>query len=73
MIGDTNVYDAQRQLGSSEPETVIRNKFKHSRYYASSGYLQVLKRSEYKMQRKPVEAIFFRWLRAANSIVSDGI
>ena len=32
--------------GNSELETVIRNKFKHSRYYASSGYLQVLKRSE---------------------------
>ena len=30
--------------GNSEFETVIRNKFKHTRYYASSGYLQVLKR-----------------------------
>ena len=34
------------KAGNSELETVIRNKFKHSRYYASSGYLQVLKRSE---------------------------
>ena len=33
------------KAGYSEFETVIRNKFKHSRYYASSGYLQVLKRS----------------------------
>ena len=27
-----------------ELEAVIKNKFKNSRYYASSGYLQVLKR-----------------------------
>ena len=31
------------KAGNSELETVIRNKFKHSRYYANSGYLQVLK------------------------------
>ena len=37
MFGDTIIYD------DSELETVIRNKFKHSRYlYAGSGYLQVL-------------------------------
>ena len=34
------------KAGNSELETVVRNKFKHSRYYASSGYLQVLERSE---------------------------
>ena len=34
------------KAGNSELETVIRNKSKHSRYCASSGYLQVLKRSE---------------------------
>ena len=46
MFEDTIVYDAQRQVGNSELETVIRNKFKHSRYnyYASSDYLQVLKK-----------------------------
>ena len=31
------------KAGNSEHETVIRNKFKHSIYYASSDYLQVLK------------------------------
>ena len=30
--------------GNSEVETLIRNNFKHTRYYASSGYLQVLQR-----------------------------
>ena len=30
--------------GTSEFETVSRNKFKHTRYYANSGYMQVLKR-----------------------------
>ena len=34
------------KAGNSELETVIRNKFKCSRFYASSGYLQVSKRSE---------------------------
>ena len=33
------------KAGSSEVETVISNIFKHSRYFANSGYLQVLKRS----------------------------
>ena len=60
---------------NSELEFVIRNKFKHSRYYASSGYLQVLKGigSELKPQRKPDETIFFRCSRAANPVASDGI
>ena len=58
---------------NSELETVIRNKFKHSRYYASSGYLQVLKRSEQKLWREPGETIFFRCSRADNSIFSDEI
>ena len=31
------------KAGNSELETVIRNKLKHSTYYASSGYLQVIK------------------------------
>ena len=31
------------KAGNSELKTVIRNKFKHSRFYASSDYLQVLK------------------------------
>ena len=46
MFEDTIVYDAQRQVGNSELETVIRHKFKHSRYNynASSDYLQVLKK-----------------------------
>ena len=49
------------KAGNSELETVIRNKFKHSRYNnANSGYLQILKRSEQKLRRKPGENIFFR-------------
>ena len=67
MFGDTIM------AGYSELETVIRNVFKHSRYYASSGYLQVLKRSDVKLQRKPGKTIFFRCSRADNSIVSDEI
>ena len=34
------------KAGHSEIETVIKNTLKHSRYYASFRYLQVLKRSE---------------------------
>ena len=34
------------KAGNSELEKVIGNKFKHSRYYASSGYLQVLEKTE---------------------------
>ena len=45
MFGVIIIYDAQRQV-YSELETVIRKKFKQSRYCASSGYLQVLKRPE---------------------------
>ena len=60
-------------MAGNDLETVIRNKFKHSRYYASSGYLQVLKRSELKLQRKPGETIFFRCSKAANPVASDGI
>ena len=41
MFGDTLIYDTQRQV--TELKIVIRNKFKHSRNYVSSGYLQVLK------------------------------
>ena len=37
MFGDTI------KAGNSKLDTVIRNKFKHSRYYVSSGYMQVLK------------------------------
>ena len=59
--------------GNSELETVIKNKFKHSRYYASSVFLQVLKRNELKQQRKPGETIFFRCSKAANPVASDGI
>ena len=40
---DAIIYNAQRH---SELETMIMNKFKHSSYYASSRYLQVLKRFE---------------------------
>ena len=61
------------KAGNSELETVIRNKFKHSRFYASSNYLQVLKRSEEILRRKPGETIFFRCSSAENSIVSDEI
>ena len=32
------------KAGNSELEAVIRNIFKHSRYYASSGYLQEFKK-----------------------------
>ena len=59
--------------GNPEFETVIGNKFKHSRYYANYGYLQVLKMSELKLQRKPSETIFFRCSKAANLVASDGI
>ena len=72
MFGDTIIYDAQK-AGNSDLETMIRNIFKHSRYYANSGYLQVFKRSESKLRRKPGETIFFRCSRADNSIVSDEI
>ena len=61
------------KTGNSELETVTRNKFKHSRYYASLSYLQVLKRYESKLQRKPGETVFFRCSRAANPLASDGI
>ena len=57
------------KAGHFELETVIRNKFKHSRYYASSHYLKVLK----KLQRKPDETIIFMCSRAANAVVSYGI
>ena len=50
---DTIIYYAHRQV------TVIRNKFIHSRYYASSSYLQVLKRSNQILERKPGVTIFF--------------
>ena len=43
--GDNNNLGCSK-AGHSELETVIMNKFKHSSYYTSSGYLQVLKRSE---------------------------
>ena len=59
--------------GNSAHETVIRHKFKHSRYYASSGNLQVLKRSKLKLQRKFGETIFFRCSKAANPVVSGEI
>ena len=48
---------------NSELETVIRNKFNTQRYYDSSGYLQVHKWSELKLQRKPLETIFFQMLK----------
>ena len=41
MFGNTIIYDAQWQVTLNLK--VIRNKFKHTRYFASSGYLQVLK------------------------------
>ena len=43
-----NVYHNLRcsKAGNSELETVTRNLFKNIRYYASSSYLQVFKRSE---------------------------
>ena len=50
------------KAGNSELEIVIRNKFKNLRYYTRSGYLQVLKRSEYKLQRKADESIFLQML-----------
>ena len=71
MFGDTIIYDAQRQV--TELETVIKNIFRHSRYYAKSGYLQVVKRSKLNLWRKPDKTIFFRCSRVDNSIVSDEI
>ena len=59
MFGDTIM------IGNSELETVFRNKFKHSRYYASSVNLKVLKEAE--------ETMFFRCSMTDNSIVSDEI
>ena len=59
--------------GNSELETVTSNQFKNIRYYASSSYLQILKRSELKLQRKPGESVVVRCSRAANSVVSDEI
>ena len=62
MFENTIIYDTQCQV----LETVLRNKFNNSRYYASFGYLQVLKRSELKLQWKPGETIFFRCSKAAS-------
>ena len=42
----TNSDVDKRVDSNSELETVVRKILKHSRYYANSGYLQVLKRSE---------------------------
>ena len=55
MFGDPIIYNAQRQV------TLNLKQFKHSRYYASSGYLQdlVLKRSEQKLQRKQGVKLYF--------------
>ena len=53
--------------GNSELETVIKDKFKHSRYYVSSGYLQK------KNWTEPGETIFFRCSKAANPVASYGI
>ena len=52
MFGDTIIYDAQRQV------TLTRNIVKSSRYYANSGYLQVLKRSEYNLRGNLVKLYF---------------
>ena len=58
---------------NSELETVTMNLFKNIRHYACSTYLQVSKRSEQKLQRKPGESVVFRCSRAATFLVSDGI
>ena len=58
--------------GNSELEMVIRNKFQHSRYYTSSGYMQVRIGSELKLQSKPGENKLFRCSKAANPVASDG-
>ena len=51
---EINKYPPSSPMGNegSELKTVAKNKFKHSRYYASPGYLQVLKRSEKKNAEK---------------------
>ena len=67
MFGDTIIYDAKKQVALNLTQ------LSGIRYYASSVYLQVFKRSKEKLQRKSGESIFFRYSRAANSVVSDGI
>ena len=57
MFRDTIIFDAQK-AGNSELETVIRNKFKYSRYYASSDYLHILTRFEKKFGGNLMEQYF---------------
>ena len=66
VFGKTIIYDAQWQVAltwNSDQEYI----------QTLTGYLQVLKRSELKLQRKPGEDIFFRCSKAANPVGSDGI
>ena len=67
MFGDTIIYDSKKQVALNLTQ------LSGIRYYTSSVYLQVFKRSKEKLQRKSGESIFFRYSRAANSLVSDGI
>ena len=59
-------YNAQRQVTLNlKPRSVLNS---NTEYYASPAYLQVLKRSEVKLLRKPGETIF-----KTLSISNDGI
>ena len=56
MFGDTICYNAQRHVTLNLKQRSGLNL--HTRYYASSTYLQVFKRSELNWLRKPRETIF---------------
>ena len=71
MFGDTIFYNAQRQVTLNLKQR--SGQISNTRYYASSAYLQVLKRYELKWPKKVVGTFIFRPSRAANSIVSGGI
>ena len=67
MFGMTIIYDAQWQVAliiwNSDQEYI----------QTLTGYLQVLKTSELKLQWKPGENIFFRCSKVADPVGSDGI
>ena len=56
MFGDTIFYNAQKQETLNLKQLSGLNS--NTRYYASSAYLQVLNKSEFKMTKKPWEIIF---------------
>ena len=65
MFGDIIIYDAQMQvILNLKQGSGLRNKFKHSRCYASSGY---------QMAVKTWRNYIFQMPKGSYFIVSDGI